>query len=376
VVFLLSPFQKHISWVACIFCVALGMTQNLIVNPSFEAHVGCPQTLGSFNEDVEGWSTPTTGSTDYFNGCSTAMGTPENFNGSQPADFGIGYAGLYLYAPGDYREYIQAGLLQPLKKGKKYKISFYVSLAERSDFAIKEFGLLFSKNKLDFPIRKELSKMHLYKDTENEYHYMEIGYSNFLDDTKDWILVHSQFVAKGNERFLTFGNFKNNKRTRLFKTKRNAKQGAYYYIDMVLLESAEKTDFAEKPRTIVNVPEKGKITLDQNHVFENVFFHFDKAGLLPESSKEIEHIYDVLQLDPTLDIQIHGHTDSIGSEEYNLTLSESRAKAVAAYLIALGLAENRILWQGHGGAKPIVSNASEDGRKQNRRVEFIITERK
>ncbi|PIF01622.1 MAG: flagellar motor protein MotB [Maribacter sp.] len=356
--------------------MAIGLSQNLIVNPSFEMYLACPNALGSFDEDVESWSTPTKGSTDYFNGCSTTMGIPENFNGSQPADFGEGYAGLYLYAPADYREYIQAELLEPLEKGKKYKISFYVSLAERSDFAIKEFGLLFSKNKLDFSIRKELSKMHLYKDTENEYHYMEIEYSNFIDDTKDWILVHTQFEAKGTERFLSFGNFKNNKRTRMFKAKRNAKQGAYYYIDMMLLESAEPTDFVEKSKDIAESSVDGGITLDKNHIFKNVFFDFDKSEVQQKGIGEIQGVYGFLKKNPNLEIRIHGHTDSIGAEDYNLMLSESRAKAVADYLMALGLPKERVFWQGHGSTRPIVSNASEDGRKQNRRVEFIITARK
>ena len=358
---------------ACLLGVATVMSQNLIQNPSFEVFVDCPKKLGNFNDDVESWSSPTRGSTDYFNGCSTAMGTPENFNGSQPADFGVGYAGLYLYAPNDYREYIQAELSQPLEKGKKYRISFYVSLAERSDFAIKEFGLLFSNNKLDVSIRKELSKMHLYKDTENEYHYMEIGYSNFFDDTKDWILVDSQFEAKGTERFLIFGNFKNNRSTRLFKTKRNAKQGAYYYIDMVLLESAEPTDFVQKPKIDANTLAEGKIVLDKNHVFKNVFFDFDRFDILEDAKEEIQHVYAVLKRDSTLTIEIEGHTDSVGSDNYNLTLSKSRAKAVADYLGVLGLPKERIFWQGHGGSQPITSNASEDGRKQNRRVEFVIS---
>ena len=353
--------------------VSTVLSQNLIRNPSFEAYVDCPAQLGNFSEDVEGWSTPTKGSTDYFNGCSTAMGTPENFNGSQPADFGVGYAGLYLYAPDDYREYIQTALLQPLVKGKKYRISFYVSLAERSDFAIKEFGLLFASNELDFSIRKELSKMHLYKATDNEYHYMEIGYPNFIKDTKDWILIQSQFVAKGTERFFIFGNFKNNKRTRLFKTKRNAKQGAYYYIDMVLLESAEPTDFAEKPHSIANALVEGSLVLDKNHVFKSVFFEFDRSDILTQAKEEIRNVYTVLRRDSTLTIEIEGHTDSVGADNYNLVLSKSRAKAVADYLMVLGLQKERILWEGHGGSQPITSNASEDGRKQNRRVEFVIS---
>jgi len=371
----LFTLEKHITLLLCTLCTHFVISQNLIKNPSFEVFENCPEKLGNFDEDVRNWSTPTIGSTDYFNGCSTAMGTPKNFNGSQPADFGVGYSGLYLYAPDDYREYIQAELTETLVKGKKYKISFYVSLAERSDFAIKEFGVLFSRNKLHFPIRKELSKMHLYKDRENQYNYLEIGYSNFFSDTQDWILVHTQFKAKGTEKFITLGNFKNNARTRLFKIKRKAKQGAYYYVDMVLLESAELSDFAEKPLTISSNSEDKTIELDKTHVFENVLFNFDKYQLLEIAKKEIQRIYTFIKGDEKLTIAISGHTDSVGAEAYNQNLSQQRAKAVADYLEQLGLPKEQIVWQGSGGLKPIASNSSEEGRKLNRRVEFVVSKK-
>jgi outer membrane protein OmpA-like peptidoglycan-associated protein len=367
--------EKHIALLLCTLCTHIVISQNLIKNPSFEVFENCPEQLGNFDEDVQNWSTPTIGSTDYFNGCSTAMGTPKNFNGSQPADFGVGYAGLYLYAPDDYREYLQAELTETLKKGRKYKVSFYVSLAERSDFAIKEFGVLFSKNQLHFPIRKELSKMHLYKDRENEYNNIEIGYSNFYSDTQDWILVHTQFKAKGTENFISIGNFKNNKRTRLFKTKRNAKQGAYYYVDMVLLESAELSDFTEKPLTISSNSGDKTIELNKTHVFENVLFNFDKYQLLEIAKKEIQRIHTFMKGDEKLIISISGHTDSVGSGAYNQNLSEQRAKAVANYLEQLGLPKEQIVWQGSGGLKPIASNSSEEGRKLNRRVEFVVSKK-
>ena len=76
-------------------------SQNLIKNPSFEDYLECPNTLGTFNEHVKSWSTPTGGSTDYFNTCSTVMSAPENFNGIQHPKDGNAYSGLYFYAPGD-----------------------------------------------------------------------------------------------------------------------------------------------------------------------------------------------------------------------------------------------------------------------------------
>lgn len=364
---------KYPQWLLCFFCTFTLSSQNLVKNPSFEQLVTCPQRLGNFNADVEIWSTPTEGSTDYFNGCSTAMGTPENFNGSQPADFGTGYAGLYLYAPEDYREYLQGELKAPLEKGKTYRVSFFISLAERSDFAIKEFGVLFAKDKLEINIKKELSKKHLYQQKENDYNYMEIGYANFYSDTQDWVLVNTQFIAKGTERFMIMGNFKNNARTRLFKTKRNAKQGAYYYVDMVSVKSDE-VGFPHEKIAVKDLQDKKRVfELNKNHVFEDVLFTFDKFQLLVAARQELKNIHDYLSANTELQIAINGHTDSIGSESYNKALSSKRAEAVANYLLQMGLAKNRIVWQGFGGEKPIISNATAEGRKQNRRVEFIIS---
>jgi len=367
-----SLSSKHTTFIICIFCSGLIAAQNLVKNPSFEEFVDCPKRLGNFDADVIDWSSPTEGSTDYFNGCSTAMGTPKNFNGTQPADFGTGYAGLYLYAPNDYREYLQAELYEPLIKGKKYRVSFYVSLAERSDFAIKEFGVLFSKDKMKVAVKRPLSKKKIYEQKSNVYNFMEIGYSNFYSDTQDWILVNTQFTAKGKERYLTMGNFKTNARTRMFKTKRNAKQGAYYYVDMVLVEPIEKTNTEKKDLADLKSSEK-TFTLDKTHVFENLLFDFDKFNLREESKKEMLALYKHISTDTTLNIQILGHTDTVGSEEYNEKLSSRRAQAVANYLQKLGLSEDRIAWKGYGGNKPITTNDNEAGRRQNRRVEFVLS---
>jgi len=351
-------------------CIA----QNLVENPSFETKVKCPERLGNFNADVVFWSTPTDGSTDYFNGCSTEMGTPENFKGTQPADFGKGYSGLYLYAPNDYREYIQATLTQTLIPGKKYQVSFYVSLAERSDFAVKDFGVLFSKDKIKIPTKKELSKKKLYSVVDNKYNFMEIGYSNFYSDTQDWILVNTQFVAKGTENYVTIGNFKNNARTRKFRTKRNRKQGAYYYVDMFRVDKARNQNLT----TTVTSNESDStdhFTLDEVHVFENLLFEFDKFNLLPSSKREMQQLYEYVNADAELQITIHGHTDGIGPKRYNQILSSRRAQAVADYLQKLGLSKDRILWLGFGGKKPVATNHTEAGRQQNRRVEFVITKK-
>jgi len=288
------------------------------------------------------------------------MGTPENFNGKQPADFGVGYAGLYLYAPEDYREYLQVPLLKPLIAGKTYQLSFYVSLAERSDFAVKEFGILFSNNEINVDTKKELSKKIRYQIKGNEYSYMEIGYSNFYADTKDWILVHTEFEAKGTEQYLIIGNFKNNTRTRLFRTRRTAKKGAYYYLDEVTLKAVEEIG--------------GSFEKNKTHTFKNLLFAFDKSDLANSSKSEIDKIFNFLKDNEELSITINGHTDTIGGEKYNQILATKRAKAVADHLMQMGLPEQRVLWFGHGGDKPIADNSTKSGRNKNRRVEFVISD--
>lgn len=301
------------------------------------------------------------------------MGTPKNFNGSQPSDFGKGYAGLYLYAPDDYREYLQVELSETLTKGKNYRVSFYVSLAEKSDFAIKEFGVLFSNEQLEIPIKKELSKMHLYRQKGNSYNYMEIGYTNFYSDTKDWILVHTQFRAKGNEKYIVLGNFKSNKRTRMFRTKRNANQGAYYYVDMVSVILEEPPSQNTELVAIVDGKETKNIELDKNYVFKNVLFEFDRAVLLESSKEELKKVVNHLAANAMLHITINGHTDNIGKAIYNKKLSQKRAAAVAEYILQSGLSKDRITWKGYGRESPIAQNNTEKGRRLNRRVEFVIS---
>jgi outer membrane protein OmpA-like peptidoglycan-associated protein len=202
---------------------------------------------------------------------------------------------------------------------------------------------------------------------------MEIGYTNFYKDTKDWVLVSRQFVAKGFENYVTIGNFNSNSRTRMFMTKKYAKQGAYYYLDMVSLTAADMSDAQEIPVTEMVAEDKRTYDLDKVHTFKNVLFEFDKYELLDSAKEDIRQIFEYLNSDATLVISIDGHTDTIGTAYYNRLLSANRCKAVAGYLMEIGFPENRIRWQGHGGSKPIASNHTEEGRQLNRRVEFVIS---
>ena len=107
-------------------------------------------------------------------------------------------------------------------------------------------------------------------------------------------------------------------------------------------------------------------------VLENIFYQTDRYQLEKSSIGELERIFLFLAQNPKVRIEISGHTDNTGSEQYNKTLSENRAKAVAEYLIGKGIAADRIVAKGYGFDKPVADNQSEEGRAKNRRTELKI----
>ena len=107
-------------------------------------------------------------------------------------------------------------------------------------------------------------------------------------------------------------------------------------------------------------------------VLNNIFFDFGIATLKSESTPELERIISFMKDYPTLKIEVSGHTDNVGADAFNQKLSESRAKAVIDYLISKGVDATRLEYKGYGMQKPVAPNDTEEGRAQNRRVEFKI----
>ncbi len=115
-------------------------------------------------------------------------------------------------------------------------------------------------------------------------------------------------------------------------------------------------------------------------VFRNIHFDFDKSDLRPLSEAELNKIYQFMVDNPDYELQLDGHTDWIGTVEYNLELSERRAKQAYSYLVTKGIDEGRMNYQFFGEAIPITPNAKQDGsddpvgRQLNRRCEFEVKE--
>ncbi len=106
----------------------------------------------------------------------------------------------------------------------------------------------------------------------------------------------------------------------------------------------------------------------------NIFFDYNEATLRPESHPELDKVVEMLEANPKLAIEIGGHTDDRGSEEYNRELSQGRSEAVRQYLLDNFIDPERVTAVGYGETQPEVPNTSEENWQVNRRVEFTVLE--
>jgi outer membrane protein OmpA-like peptidoglycan-associated protein len=144
------------------------------------------------------------------------------------------------------------------------------------------------------------------------------------------------------------------------------KEGYLYYS-----ENFNIADSADS-QTITQIISLKKIEVNQIIVLKNIFFDVNKTTLKSESATEIENVYKLMVDNPTMVIEISGHTDNVGSVTLNKKLSEERSLAVVNALKEKGIDSSRMKSIGYGSDKPVATNKTESGRAQNRRTEFKI----
>jgi outer membrane protein OmpA-like peptidoglycan-associated protein len=137
-------------------------------------------------------------------------------------------------------------------------------------------------------------------------------------------------------------------------------------IGLVAIKTPTETQ-PVKPTQTPTKPEESKAI-----VLKNVFFETNQAILLPASVSELTRLKLLLEENPAMNIEIRGHTDNVGNDADNQSLSERRAQAVVRFLIENGIASNRLTSKGFGETQPIATNDTPEGRAQNRRTEFVI----
>jgi outer membrane protein OmpA-like peptidoglycan-associated protein/tetratricopeptide (TPR) repeat protein len=147
----------------------------------------------------------------------------------------------------------------------------------------------------------------------------------------------------------------------------NIKKEGYLYYS----ENFNVSDSSDV-QSIDQVISLNKIEINQTIILKNIFFDVNKTTLKPESATEIENAYKLMIENPSIEIEISGHTDNVGTDAYNKKLSQGRAAAVVNALVEKGIAPSRMKSVGYGFDKPIAPNNTETGRMQNRRTEFKI----
>jgi outer membrane protein OmpA-like peptidoglycan-associated protein/tetratricopeptide (TPR) repeat protein len=144
------------------------------------------------------------------------------------------------------------------------------------------------------------------------------------------------------------------------------KKGYLFYSENMNLKDTLR--FSPVHKTFELTP----VSKGNSFVLNNIFFDFDSFTLKPASFTELNLLASLLKNNPSMRILIKGHTDNTGTDEYNLLLSENRAKAVYDYLTEHGIKQERLQYKGFGATQPVSSNETSEGRAENRRTEIEI----
>lgn len=357
-------------------CVAilpyLSNGQNLIKNPEFKTS-GKPCGWAEI-EKAENWSNANDGTADLFEkgGSKSGVGIDQNFMGTQSTD-GTNYAGIIAYyddqrinllntissvevqgekAYGLYVEYLQGELTQELTAGKSYNFSFKVSLAEQSARAVKGLGAYFSNEKLNYTTNSSIPAVP------------QILSDELIKTMDGWVEIKGTFTAKGGEKFVTIGAFKDQfGAEKIIPENQNDSKKAYYYIYGPSLLAA---DGSAPTRNIANFED---IKSGKKVIFLTLSFESGKAKITQQSYEEIDACAKFLNTNPEINVQIDGHTDAVGAADANQKLSEERSKAVKEYLTNKGVSASRMNTVGYGESKPLETTGGE-ANPRNRRIEL------
>ncbi len=353
---------------------------NLVYNPSFEEYRHCPKRIEALGvmRDVDAWWQPTEGSSDYFNACGGRECTvPRNKMGIQEARTGNAYCGIYS-SQERYREYLQTQLREPLVEGRRYRLSFWVSLADKSPYAIATLGALFTQERPIDSTRGILMNREITDLGESQSQSIAIYYEpqvvnpvdSVLKDPQVWTEVSSEFIAAGGEKYLTIGNFYSFNKSNVVRNRGNNTplEGAYYYIDDVSLTCIDRPTTPE-PEVVKESPKEGLVVKVQG-----IYFATGESEVLPQSYNALISLKELLDANPDMKIELRGHTDDYGSAEFNQQLSENRARAVVEFLVDKGISRRRLTWKGFGKSLPVADNRTVEGRMANRRVEYRVVE--
>lgn len=493
--------MKFILQILIFLVITIGAgAQNLVINGGFEDAWTCPYSYNTLaiSKPYPGWLNPNKGTPDHLHACSVGdAGVPFNFAGFMFPAEGSAYAGIILRETFDdslkvydgvSREYIQTKLKSPLQKDKLYCVKLSYANSSKSVFSVDALGITLTTAQIG---TKDAGLIIQRPQIINKP-------GHIMDNSNEWQQMCGVYRSRGNEKFLTIGNFWDNSQTGIKQNHLESTDSAffyaYYYIDDVHLFEIENTfecgcldnlsfgsdwmadnydpetgyntkiidlneNLADNNKGNNNSPNGGNsnningnsdlngnngnnvnngksnndgndnntkqgsdlkgnnkgnnsnegnnsdtgnddfnglnnnnpllINMKESEItaeafskagvgskfnLNRIFFEFNSSELLSVSYAELDKLTDILNSKAALRIEIRGHTDNVGSESYNKTLSIKRAQSVYDYLLAVGIAKGRMKYRGFGTRIPVSSNDTDEGRSQNRRVEIVVVE--
>jgi len=362
-----------------------------------------PNELGGIGLLDLGVSSPTDIVADLFSKSSSGdVGIPSNVMGVEDPikdDGGDKYAGVCFYKPGKLskeRTYITIPIIkgkeqQTLKKGLTYCVEFSVSLSESSKFAVNNIAAHFSKEAPASGGPGFISKSEkVMKGQGNKV------YTGFFG----WEKVCNIYTAKGDEKFITIGNFDGNEQTQFTQVKKpkdsevDQLPQAYYYVDNVIIRLVDKPEdcpcYNANPQKVeenystlifTNNPEvTNKMSLSEKIDLYDVFFRFGKASFTENAKEMMGYIVEEMKANPTMRIEVQGNRDGKEGKAAELNpeyedIDRKRAAAVVKYLVAQGIEAERLIVVNNGAdvANPKIDSENDDSEVQdakNRRVHF------
>lgn len=338
---------------------------NLIPNPGFEEFSDYPldwyYSGRDFSRVALYWTSPTAASPDLY--APTVKIPPAwkalGFGSLAPAE-GKAYAGITVYGceggKPHCREYVQIQLTEPLVPLQEYGFTCRIAHLTKS-VAVSNLGLWFCDYEMDeFHLNPLLEKPAL-------------QLNKFIPSDGKWHRWTGHFTAASSSSFLLIGNFADDAGSTVKMPVRSDLRYGYYFLDdihLFKLPPILTPPVLDSPLRNYK-PVKGEII-----TLSRIYFEYDRADFMPRALDQLEQLLDVLRRFPNLQIEIIGHTDSMGTPAYNKDLSERRARAVLEWLVGRNINPKRLTFTGQGSAQPQATNDTSLGRSQNRRVEIRV----
>ena len=358
---------------------------NMVPNGNFDNYEGSLRRDEQFNLTKE-WGYATDVIPDLFarNIKSKYVSIPENMYGIEEPANGENYAGIvaYSYRGKRSRSYLTVQLKSKMKANNLYCIKYKASLAERSRYASNNLGALISQKKVSQKGTGAIVNSEAIVNDRNA----------IVSQTDGWWDFCKRYAAKGNEQYLTIGNFSTDANT-ANETREIPSQfeagpeiAAYYYIDQVEVRRIEANENCGCANT--QIPESKVIysaTIQLNDdmsITEKIeaidaYFYQYQAEVVAGAQRTIDQIVELMKANPGMKIQVIGHTDNeeaeLAKKETTLaTLAEDRAKNVREYIAAQGIDRTRVLMDHKANTQPASKMSTPISLAKNRRIEFRI----